>query len=162
MALFFPVGPSIGDLYPPDPGVSGVSQYIWRGNRWDAVTPNVSLGTANQGVYNDYQWPTLDGAIGEQLTTDGLGGLSWEPSAVPSLITLSVLQTFDGVLTSFTLIDSGTSTPFAPSPSANIIVFLGGVPQIPTAAYTVSGNTITFTSAPLAGSTIYAISSTVI
>jgi len=38
------------------------------------------------------------------------------------------------------------------------MVFLGGVPQIPGAgqAYTVSGSTITFDSAPLVGMSFYA------
>jgi hypothetical protein len=49
-------------------------------------------------------------------------------------------------------------TPFTPVPSANIVVFLGGVPQQPNAAYTVAGSTITFTEAPLAGTLFYAIS----
>jgi hypothetical protein len=41
------------------------------------------------------------------------------------------------------------------------VVFLGGVPQIPVNSYTVAGDTITFTEAPLVGSTFYAISSVI-
>jgi hypothetical protein len=42
-----------------------------------------------------------------------------------------------------------------------LIVFLGGVPQIPSAAYIVTPgtSTIQFLEAPLAGTTFYAISS---
>jgi hypothetical protein len=35
------------------------------------------------------------------------------------------------------------------------MVFLGGVAQVPTTSYTVSGNQITFSEAPTAGATFY-------
>jgi hypothetical protein len=72
---------------------------------------------------------------------------------------LSLLEPFDGTATFFTLIDPVTSAPFAPSPSGNLIVFLGGVPQIPAAAYTVNTSTIQFLEPPLLGTTFYAITS---
>ena len=161
MALVFPVGPTIGDLYPPDPGTSGVSQYVWDGAKWNAVTPMVSLGVANQGAYNQYQWPAADGASGLQLTTDGAGNLSWGVPAAPSLQVLSLLEPFDGVNISFTFITNPGAVPFTPTPSSNVIVFLGGVPQIPGVSFSVASNTITFTEAPLIGSTFYAISSVI-
>jgi hypothetical protein len=162
MALVFPVGPSVGTLYPPNPGVSGVTQYIWQGSRWDAVTPTVSLGSPNQGAFNDYQWPATDGPVGTQLTTDGTGNLLWDVPAAPSIQVLSLLEPFDGTATSFTLVEFGTTTPFAPFPSTNLVVFLGGVPQVPVNSYTVSTNTITFTEAPLTGTTFYAISTVIV
>jgi hypothetical protein len=162
MAIVFPVSPSIGDRYPADPGVSGVTQYEFDGGKWNAVLSTVSLGTANQGAYNTYQWPSADGVAGRQLTTDGSGNLSWDVTAAPTLEVLGLLEPIDGVASAYTLVLAGTSIPYTPVPSTNIVVFLGGVPQIPTAAYTVSGNTITFTEKPLVGSTFYAISSTVI
>jgi hypothetical protein len=162
MALVFPVGPSVGDLYPPNPGIAGTSQYRWDGGKWNAVLSTVSLGPINQGAYNNYKWPLTDGSSGRQLTTDGGGNLSWAVTSNPSLEILSVLEPFDGTALVFTLVRTGTTTPFAPVPSTNIVVFLGGVPQIPVNAYAVVGNTITFTEAPLAGSTFYAISSTVL
>jgi hypothetical protein len=161
MALVFPTSPAIGQKYPADPGVSGVTQYIWTGARWNAVASTVSLGSPNQGAYNDYQWPATDGTAGLQLTTDGSGNLSWGVSAVTSFTILGTLEPIDGILSAFTLIDAATSTPFTPTPSTNILVFLGGVPQIPGLAYTVLGNTIQFFEVPLVGSTFYAISSTV-
>ena len=161
MALVFPTSPSIGDLYPPDPGVSGVSQYQYDGAKWNAVLPAVSLGIANQGAYNEYQWPLADGTAGYQLTTDGTGNLSWDVTSSPSLEILGLLEPIDGTSLFYTLVLAGSTTPFTPNPPTNIVVFLGGVPQIPTAAYTVSGNTIRFTEPPLIGSTFYAISSTV-
>ena len=162
MAIVFPVGPAIGDLYPADPGTSGVTQYQWDGTKWNAVTSMVVLGTANQGAYNQYQWPAADGTAGQQLTTDGSGNLTWDVTSAPSIQILGLLEVFDGVATAFTLVESGTTTPFTPVPSTNLIIFLGGVPQIPTAAYTVAGNTITFTEAPLVGTTFYAISNVVV
>ena len=160
MAIVFPVGPAIGDLYPADPGTSGVTQYQWDGAKWNAVTSIVSLGVANQGAYNQYQWPLADGTANHQLTTDGSGNLSWEVPSNPSLQIIDLLETFDGVRQSFTLVELGTVTPFIPSPSTNLVVFLGGVPQIPTAAYAVplGTSTINFTEAPLSGATFYAIS----
>jgi hypothetical protein len=161
-ALNFPIGPTIGDLYPADPGTSGVTQYIFTGDRWNAVTPNVSLGVANQGAYNTYQWPATAGTSGLQLTTDGLGTLSWATPAAPNLEILGLLEPFDGTNTDFTLVYAGTSTPFTPVPSTNIVIFLGGVPQTPVAAYTVTGNTVFFTAPPLTGTTFYALSSVIL
>jgi hypothetical protein len=160
MALVFPTAPAVGDLYPANPGTSGVAQYKWDGTKWNAVLSTVSLGIANQGAYNQYQWPSADGSPNQQLTTDGSGNLSWNVSATPSLQVLQLDRPFDGSV-SYTLYESGTTTPFTPVPSTNIVVFLGGVPQIPNAAYTVAGATITFTEAPLAGTTFYAISNIV-
>jgi hypothetical protein len=162
MAIIFPVGPTIGDVYPADPGTSGTSQYRWDGAKWNAVLSTVSLGAANQGAYNAYTWPPADGTLNQQLTTDGAGNLAWGVPATPSIQVLGLLQPFDGTLQSFTLVESGTTTPFAPVPSTNIVVFLGGVPQIPSAAYSVAGNTVTFTQAPLTGTTFYGISNVVI
>jgi hypothetical protein len=167
MAIVFPTSPSIGDLHPANPGTSGVTQYRYAGNfRWDVVTPLVSLGVQNQGAYNQYKWPATPGAPNEQLTTNGSGTLSWEVAAAPSLQLLQLDRPFNGNPTtgvSFTLYEFGTTTPFAPSPSTNLVVFLGGVPQIPTAAYSVplGTSTINFTEAPLAGTTFYAISNIV-
>jgi hypothetical protein len=162
MALVFPVGPTIGDLYPPDPGTSGVSQYVWDGVKWNAVTPMVSLGVANQGAYNQYQWPLADGSSGLQLTTDGSGTLSWSSPAAPNLEILGFLEPFDGVNIAFTLVYAGTTNPFTPVPSTNVVIFLGGVPQIPGQSYSVSTNTVTFTAPPQVGTTFYAISSVVL
>ena len=165
MALVFPTGPSIGDLYPPDPGTSGVTQYVYMGNnKWNAVLSTISLGSTNQGAFNQYEWPLTAGTAGYQLQSDGAGNLSWSIPAVASMEVLGVLEPFDGVLQVFTLVKAGTTTPYIPVPSTNIVVFLGGVPQLPTASYSVTPttSTITFTQAPLTGTTFYAISNTVV
>jgi len=160
MALDFPTGPTVGDLYPPNPGTPGVTQYVYMGNNnWNAVLSTISLGSTNQGAYNQYEWPLTSGAADQQLTTDGAGNLSWEVPAAPSLQVLSLLEPFDGVQKAFTLVEFGSTTPFVPVPSTNIVVFLGGVPQQPVSSYTTATNTITFTEAPLAGTVFYAISS---
>lgn len=161
MALVFPVGPAIGDLYDPNPGVSGVTQYRWDGAKWNAVLSTISLGASNQGAYNQYQWPLTDGLPDQQLTTDGAGNLVWDVPAAPSLQVLSLLEPFNGTSIAFTLVEFGTTTPFTPDPPSNLVIFLGGVPQIPVNSYTVAGNTVTFTEAPLTGTTFYAISNVI-
>jgi hypothetical protein len=162
MALTFPTTPAIGDLYPVDPGTAGISQWQWDGAKWNAVLSTVSLGATNQDAFNSYLWPNADGSANQQLTTDGSGNLAWGDSAIPSIQVLGLLQPFDGTLLSFTLVESGSTTPFTPVPSTNIVVFLGGVPQTPFAAYSVVGNIVTFTQAPLTGTTFYAISNVVL
>jgi hypothetical protein len=164
MAIVFPIGPSAGDIYPPDPGVSGTTQYIFDGAKWNAVTSMVSLGVQNQGAYNSYTWPSADGPVGTQLTTDGSGNLAWDIPAAPSLQLLQLDRPFNGDPTtgvSFTLQTNPGGVPFAPSPATNLVIFLGGVPQIPGAAYSLGGSTLVFTEAPLPGTTFYAFSNVI-
>ena len=159
MAITFPVPPvPVGTVYPANPGTSGVTQYKWDGTKWNAVFSTVSLGSPNQGVYNDYQWPATDGAAGRQLTTDGAGNLTWSGEADVSIQALGITPLCDGISQTFTLVIYGTGTFFTPVPSTNIVVFLGGVPQVPTVNYSVAGNQITFTDVPPNGTTFYAIS----
>jgi hypothetical protein len=165
-ALLFPDAPTPGQLYPVNPGTSGVTQYRWDNTKgvWSAVLNTVSLGSPNQGAYNDYQWPLSDGAPDQQLTTNGSGTLTWEVAAAPSLqvVAIDPTQPFDGARFAFDLVKFGSVIPFVPTPSDNIIVFLGGVPQIPVNAYSVAGSTITFVEAPLFGTTFYAISNVLV
>ena len=58
---------------------------------------------------------------------------------------------FNGVLTSFTL-QSGSQN-ITVENEQSLIISISGVVQYPNSAYTVSGNTITFTSAPLSSDT---------
>lgn len=158
MALTFPVGPTVGQRYPVDPGTAGVTQYEWDGTKWNAVLSTISLGSPNQGAFNDYQWPAADGTAGRQLTTDGAGNLTWSGEADINIQALGITPLCDGLSANFTLVLYGTGTFFTPVPSTNIVVFLGGVPQAPTINYNVVGNQITFTSVPPNGTTFYAIS----
>lgn len=168
MALVFPTSPALNERFPVNPGTTGVTQYEWDGSKWNVVTPSVSLGVANQGAsagvntYNSYKWPATDGGAGEQLTTDGAGNLTWEVPATTELVLLdNISSQFNNLSTSFFLTLGGQ--PFTPTPSTNILVFLGGVPQIPGAsnAYEVIGDVIVFDSAPALGTTFYAISSVI-
>jgi hypothetical protein len=162
MALVFPVAPTVGQLYPVNPGTSGVTQYEWDGVKWMAVTSSVSLGSPNQGAFNDYTWPLADGAAGRQLETDGAGNLSWAGSADVSIQAVGITPLIDGVSFTYTLVEYGTGTFFTPVPSTNLVVFLGGVPQIQTVNYSVTGNQITFTDLPPNGTTFYAISNIIV
>lgn len=58
---------------------------------------------------------------------------------------------FDGSTTAFTLQTNGTNV--TPGTEAAMIISISGVVQYPVTAYTVSGSTITFTSAPAADDT---------
>jgi hypothetical protein len=68
-----------------------------------------------------------------------------------------ISSSFDGVTVAFPLTVGVVAK--SPVPSTNIMVYLGGVAQTPGAgnAYTVAGSTITFNSAPLAGTFFYAV-----
>jgi len=162
MALVFPTSPTIGDRWPLDPGLSGVSQYQWTGAVWNTVPTSVSIGATNQGAFNAYEWPNADGTAGYQLQTDGAGNLTWEVAGTGNLVVLALDVPPNGSQVSFGLIDVATSALFSPNPSTNIVVFLGGVPQTPGSAYLITAATITFTDAPPAGTTFYAISSVVV
>ena len=114
-ALVFPSAPTVGQRYPANPGTSGTTQYRWDGTKWNVVFPTVSLGTANQAAYNNYRWPLLDGAFGEQLTTNGAGILSWEVPATTELVLLdNIGPQFNNLATSFFLELGGN--PFTPTP----------------------------------------------
>ena len=66
----------------------------------------------------------------------------------------NISGSFNGSQLAFALRVGGIN--YSPSPSTNIMVFVGGVPQEPGAAYTVTGFTIAFTSPPPTGSSFYA------
>ena len=164
-AIVFPTTPTDGDRYPVNPGVAGTAQWQWSATSgtWNVVPNFVSLGPTNQDAYNSYEWPNLDGTVGQQLTTDGAGNLAWSVSATTKLVLLDDISgSFNNLTTSFNLTISGI--PFFPTPTTNILVFLGGVPQIPgaTNAYQVINDAIIFASAPLVGTTFYAISSVIV
>lgn len=158
MALLFPDSPSLGELYPPNPGTSGVTQYKWDGAKWNAVLSSISLGSPKQGAYNDYQWPSTSGLPDQQLTTDGAGNLTWTANSSVSFQALGITPAFDGVSQTYTLVELGTSVFYTPNPATNLVVFVGGVPQIPVISYSVSGNQITFLDPPPQNATFYAVS----
>ena len=97
--------------------------------------------------------PTQVGHNKEVLTTNG-SDTSWGPLGFVTFDDVS--GSFNGVTTSFPL--KVATVAFPPYPTANIMVFLGGVAQTPgiTQSYTVTGSTLTFSTAPAAGMTFYA------
>lgn len=158
MALNFPSSPTVGQRFPVNPGTTGVTQYVYTGSTWDVVPSSVSLGAVNQAAFNLYKWPLTDGSFGGQLTTDGAGNLSWSLTAVSTITPVGITPVIDGVSSTYTLTNLGSGVFFTPNPSTNLVVFLGGVPQIPTVNYSVSGNQITFTDPPPLNASFYAIS----
>jgi hypothetical protein len=108
--------------------------------------------------------PTLlpVGTAGQVLTVDLTTptGLTWATQSAPAAAAFynldDVSASFDGIATSFPLAISGI--PYTPAPISNIMVFVGGVAQVPGAgnAYIIVGSNISFTSAPPAGATFYA------
>jgi len=102
------------------------------------------------------------GADGLFLTADSTTatGLKWGTPTPPSPFYIANLDdisgSFDGVTTGFPLAIAGV--PYAPSPTSNIMVFIGGIAQTSGAgnAYTIAGSSISFTSAPPAGASFLA------
>ena len=45
-----------------------------------AGTSTGVVKTNNPTAFNSYIWPNVDGVSGSQLTTDGLGNLTWGPA----------------------------------------------------------------------------------
>lgn len=157
MSYSFPTNPSDGDRYPADPGVIGKVQFQWDAGLgvWGVVQSTIRSN--NQLAFNEYVWPNSPEEDGYQLTSSSTGELNWTPAAIPVVKALSLLESIDGIETQFTLVETGTSTPFSPTPSENIIVFLGGVVQIKDAAYSVTGSQIVFTEAPPSGTIFSAV-----
>jgi len=155
-ALVFPPSPVPGQLF-PDPPLPGVAQWEWDATTgaWNARLRYVALN--NQTAYNSYVWPNADGGAGTQLETDGSGNLTWGTAGVDTFLVLDIQGTFDGVQSSFALIDPITTNIVTPTPPSNLQVFLGGVAQNPLTAYTIAGSIITFTQAPLAGTSFFAL-----
>lgn len=156
MALVFPPSPSVGQKYPPDPGISGVTQYIYTGTVWNTVPVFVRLN--NQQAYNEYVWPDDKSSIPGYQITDILadGVLSWDLPGGPFIYLDNISNQFDGAQNIFTLTQN--SLPYTPEPLTNIIIVLGGIVQNPGTSYTISGPQITFSLAPAAGASFAGIS----
>lgn len=156
MAVDFPTAPAIGDRYPVNPGISGVSQWEWDGAKWNTIAPFMRSG--NQSAYNGYVWPnSLAPFPGAQLTDLlGDGVLSWARPGGPFIELDDISAGFDGTVLSFNLTVGGA--PYDPDPDSNLMVFLGGVHQLIGAgnSYTLVGSRIDFVTAPVAGTTFYA------
>lgn len=62
---------------------------------------------------------------------------------------------FNGSNTTFSLTSSGVAV--SPQTQQNLNIVLGGIPQEPGTAYTISGSTITFSEAPTTGTSFYGV-----
>jgi hypothetical protein len=95
--------------------------------------------------------------FGVSIALDGT--LSVLSSALPKsrIINLGVLETIDGLQTSFTLVEYGTTIPYTLAVQSNLAVFLGGVPQLPSDSYTVAASQVTFVTPPPADTVFLAI-----
>lgn len=108
---------------------------------------------AIQKIY-PLQIDTTGAANGQVFTANGSGGMTWTTLSANNISLTSAnatSQTFTG---------NGSNTTFNLSSNVsndkNIIVSVNGLLQIPTTHYSLSGNTITFTTAPRANSAIEA------
>ena len=108
--------------------------------------------------------PVLSGQVqgvtaGFGITINDQGVISVDTSAImpPYFRALNIDGNFDGILDTFTLIDYYTLAPVTIAPTGNIVVFVGGVPQLPIASYSVSGSDIIFEDPPPLGATFYAV-----
>ncbi len=80
-----------------------------------------------------------------------LSSTSWDDVATPGNFFISTLSpAFDGSTTQFTITN-------APNSAQQIILSLNGVVQKPGTAFTLSGSTVTFASAPVSGSDYFAV-----
>jgi hypothetical protein len=114
-------------------------------------------GDSGDGVVLSGEVQGVKQGFGVIIDSDGT--ISVDPTVLlPSrFVNLKLSANFDGVQNTFTLIDLVTSAPVVPTPSDNIIVFVGGVPQVPLASYSISGGDILFTSPPPAGASFFAV-----
>jgi hypothetical protein len=98
---------------------------------------------------------TLGGVIadGTTINVSPTGVIS---AVLPKFVYLDDISgSFNGTTKVFTLREGGVA--YSPTPSSNIMVVLGGVPQSPGTSYTVSGSTITFSAAPPASTDFMAV-----
>ena len=91
------------------------------------------------------------GTAGQVLTSNGSGNVYWSSVSGGGSTTSALTQTFtgDGSTTNFTLTTSVAG-------QNNIIVSMNGLVQIPVTHYTISGTTLSFTTAPYTGAVVEA------
>ena len=113
------------------------------GLTFDKTTGTFTVPSLN--VASVYSLPTTDGTIGQLLTTDGSGTITFQDAPTPPA-NVSI-STFSGI-------GDGSTTEynigFRPLSREALLITIGGVLQDPDTAYTIDqdNNTVTFTSAP--------------
>jgi hypothetical protein len=103
----------------------------------------------NPAAYNAYVWPTGGGSLGQQLTSDGAGNLSWAPASGVAWTIKGQLVVGTGIGTD-TLLNAGPDTSFlmASSGTASGLAYSHAVS---TAAQLPSGLTTQRPAAPTPG-----------
>lgn len=166
-AAFLPTGTT---AQRPAPALAGYFRYNsqlqylewFNGGSWVPVSGSsggvfsfVSAAAPVAHAPGDFWYDTV--AAEEKVWT----GATWAPTTPPATTSYfrqidDLGPLFDGFITSFQLQIGGV--PYTPSPSSNLMVFLGGIAQTPGLpySYTVSGNVIIFSVAPPAGTSFYA------
>ena len=93
--------------------------------------------------------PTVTVNDGDWLVSSGTQWVLYAVGPTPSSLTFvdNISASFNGVRTNFTLKVGGTNI----TPGTNLLVFIGGVPQVPGSSYNVTGFTITFLEPPPTG-----------
>jgi phage-related tail fiber protein len=121
-----------------------------------STNATISATLANSGVSaGTYSFSTivLDAKGRVTFAANGIGGVSGTATSLVKIDDISA--SFNGSTATFNLrVNSAVATPISPN---YLMISINGVMQEPTAAYTVSGSTITFTEAPAAGSTFYGV-----
>lgn len=112
------------------------------------------------GTFTPTGSPTVAANDGDWLVSDGATWLLYAvgptPATPPGLVFLDDLASqFNGTRVSFTLRVGGVAI----TPGSNLLIFVGGVPQLAGvgASYTVAGSTITFSEAPKTGTTFVGV-----
>jgi hypothetical protein len=116
------------------------------------ITTTGTISLANTGVTaGTYTLSTITVNSQGQITSASSGSLAGSQFVYLD----DISSQFNGTKTFFTLRLGGA--PYTPTPPTNLMVTVGGVPQPPGTAYSVSGSTITFTGAPPALATFLAV-----
>jgi len=115
---------------------------------------------------DDSYAPVLSGQVqgvtqgfGVIIANDGTISIDLATITPTRFLPLTVTPAFDGVRQTFTLLDPSL-TPWTVTPLNNIMVFVGGVIQIPMVSYVISGTDIAFTGIPPLGASFYAVTTT--
>jgi hypothetical protein len=90
---------------------------------------------------------------GVSISSDGT--LSLAPNATYTILD-NIASQFDGTKTVFQM--TVNSVPFAPVSVNALMIFIGGVIQVPLSSFTVTGSSLVFSSPPPAGASFYGIS----
>jgi hypothetical protein len=90
---------------------------------------------------------------GVSISSDGT--LSLAPNSTYTILD-NIASQFDGTKTVFQM--TVNSVPFAPVSINALMIFIGGVIQVPLSSFTVTGSSLVFSSPPPAGASFYGIS----